>query len=74
MSDAFLPALPAEDVERLVQAQEDITEERKAAIRKFLTSTPSESQAYKDTLEDALKHRLTAKGCGDIRMFVDILK
>jgi hypothetical protein len=74
MSDAFLPALPGADVERLVQAQGDITEERKAAIRKFLTSTPSESQAYKDTLEDALKHRLTTKGCADALQFIDILK
>jgi hypothetical protein len=74
MSDAFLPALPTEDVERLVQAQGDITEERKTAIRKFLTSTPSESQAYKDTLEDALKHRLSPKGSGDLKQLIDILK
>lgn len=74
MSDAFLPALPAEEVDRLVQAQGDITDERKVAIRRFLTSTPSESQAYKDTLEDALKNRLTPKGCGDVKQFVDILK
>jgi hypothetical protein len=74
MADAFLPPLPAEDVERIVNEQGDITEERKAAIRKFLVTSPSESDKYKEVLEDALKNRLTPKGCADVKQFVDILK
>jgi hypothetical protein len=74
MADAFLPPLPASDVERIINEQGHITDERKTAIRKFLLSTPSESEAYKETLEDALKNRLTPKGCADVKQFVDILK
>lgn len=74
MADAFLPPLPADEVERIVRDQGAITEERKTAIRRFLMSSPSESEAYKITLEDALKNRLTPKGCADVKQFVDILK
>lgn len=74
MADAFLPPIPSEDVERIIQAQGSITDDRKSAIRKFLAATPSESQVFKDTLEDALKYRLSPKGSGDVKQFVDILK
>lgn len=74
MSDAFLPALPAGEIDRIVRAQGEISPQRAAAIREFLGSRPSECTAYRDTLDDALRNRLTAKGCGDVKQFVDILK
>ncbi|KAJ9091885.1 hypothetical protein QFC19_008911 [Naganishia cerealis] len=73
MADAFLPPLSDEETQGVIQQQGDISNERKEAIRKFLTSKPSQSQAFRDTLDDALKNRLTPKGCGDVKQFVDIL-
>ena len=74
MTDAYLPALSAGEIDRIVQSQGEIPASRASAIREFLGSRPSECAAYKDTLEDALRNRLTAKGCGDVKQFVDILK
>lgn len=74
MADAFLPALSPEQAQEIIREQGEITEERRQAIFKFLTSTPSQSEAYKEVLRDALENRLTEKGCGDVKQFVDILK
>ncbi|KAJ9113986.1 hypothetical protein QFC22_005804 [Naganishia vaughanmartiniae] len=73
MVDAFLPALSAEQAQEIIQQQGDITDQRREAIRRFLMETPSQSQAFRETLDDALKNRLTEKGCGDVKQFVDIL-
>ncbi|KAJ9120385.1 hypothetical protein QFC24_005342 [Naganishia onofrii] len=73
MADAFLPALPPAQAHEIIHQQGPITPERKEAIYKFLTSTPSQSDAFRHTLDDALRNRLTEKGCGDVKQFVDIL-